>query len=682
MPKIPDIDSLGARPTPVSNRRITSVRNAGIVAQSAGQFGDQLADMGNKMLEKEDRLSFAAAKSAYMKADIAARNELENDNEYGTFETRYTERMKAAEEKSASFIKSKSDRALFTADIGVDFERGRGQVMKAAKAKEVTAKTALLYEGLETLRDVGRDALDEGTRSATITNANEMIEAAKGQGLIDPVQALSIKEKWSSDYAVEQVRLMINRGEKREAQAYLKRMRSVIQGEVGMRLEEKITGQIEELDTSDFVDGIMGIATSTDVGEPVPYGDPLRGRGTGISSAYGAKRSTGEHNGVDITGKRGTPVYPAYGAGTATVGYDKRSGHYVKIDHGNGLVSSYSHMDKPAVKNGDVVTPDTVIGDIGMSGNTTGPHVHMVVKKDGKTVDPQAVVGNARQSARRHDLDQLLAQVDIAADANGWDSVKRERVKTEVARRVGRDETLIARDEADADRAASDVVLELGDDFKNINQIPSAILAKMDSRDKAKYQRAAEANVKALKVDANGGEYLAASLMAEYEPENFKKAALGALVGKVTPAEFTALGLKQAKMRTEPEKGYNIRPSITSTISAYGGKNIGLNPSGSKDEQRDTLRAIDDMDDYLRDRVKPGERPTDDQLKAAFKHVTRKIANPDAGLIFGKKEVEAYKVDYGDIPKPDRDKIVAAYKKVNGKLPTQGEVVATWRRTR
>jgi soluble lytic murein transglycosylase len=686
MARLPDIDSLGARPTPQSNRRITSVRNAGVVAQSAGQLGDQIAGMGGKMLEKEDRLAYAAAKSTYMKADIEARNELENDQNYGTFESRYTERMKKAEEAASGFIKSKSDRAMFAADIGVDFARGRGQVMSAAKGKEITAKKAVLLGGLETLRDVGRDALDEGTRSATINQAAEMINAAKDQGLIDPVDALGMKEKWSSDYAIEQVRMMVNRGEKRQAQEYLKTMRSVIQGEAGLRLEEDITAQIAELDMSDFVDGIMGVATNDNFsGEPIPMGDPLQGKGTGIAKGgeYEAQRKNGPHYGVDLTGKRGTPIYSGKGAGVATVGYDERSGHFVRIDHGNGLVSSYSHMDKPLVTNGQTITPDTIIGQIGMSGKTTGAHVHYRVKQNKKDIDPNAVVSGVRQSARRHDLDQLLAQVDIAADAQGWDSLKREKAKTEVARRVGRDETLVARETDEAEREASRIVGDLGDKFTSVNQLPVLVRETLRAEGKLNpYMNAAEANSKTKAPSANGGDYLEQALKAEYDPEAFKKDSLAGIVDKVTPAEFRALTVRQAKMRTEPEKGYNIRSSIASTISAYGGKNIGLNPNGTKDEQRDALRAIDDMDDYLRSRVKAGESPTDDQLKAAFKHVTRKIANPDAGPIFGKKEVEAYKVEYEDIPQADRSKIIAAYKKVNGKLPTNGEVVTTWRRTR
>lgn len=671
MPRLPDIDSLGSRPVPRSQRRISSVRNAGAVADAAGGLGDKIAGIGNKIIEKEDRLSYAAAKSAYLKADVQARQELENDPEYGAHESRYQEKMKAAEEAASGFIKSKSDRAMFTADIGVDFERGRGQVLKGVHAKKITAKKAVLFEGLETLSDVGRDALDEETRATTIQNASEMIDAAAAEGLINQVERFAMKERWSSDYAIEQVRLMKARGDVRGAEAYLKKMRPIIQGEAGLRLEESLTKDIGELDMSDFVDGIMGVATNSEEGTDVPYGDPLRGRGTGIKAGgkFGVKRGSKTHNGVDMTGKRGSPIYSGYGAGTATVGYDKKSGHYVKIDHGNGLVSSYSHMDKPAVQSGDIITPDTIIGDIGMSGNTSGPHVHVVVKKDGKTVDPESVIGSARQSARRHDLDQLLAQVDIAADEAGWDSLKREQYKTEVARRVSRDETLASRDEAEADRSASEVVLELGGDFKSISQIPSQILDKMDPRDVARYERAATRNNKPAKIEANGVTAIQLDMMEILEPEKFASLNLGQYVGEVTKGELAGFLAKQARIAKKATEEVDIRPKITSTINVLSTKEMNLKGKGNEQNFINTVRTMEGI-------LAGNPKPTRSELDEAFKMATREIQI--YGTLYGTNDKPLYELEIDNIPANSRDRIIASAKRNLGREPTEEEIIQAY----
>ena len=76
-------------------------------------LGNELYGTGQRIFEKEDRLAYAAAKTAMLKADVATRQELENDPDYETWESRYTERMTAAREQAAGLIRSKSDRALF-----------------------------------------------------------------------------------------------------------------------------------------------------------------------------------------------------------------------------------------------------------------------------------------------------------------------------------------------------------------------------------------------------------------------------------------------------------------------------------------------------------------------------------------------------------------------------------------
>lgn len=122
-----------------------------------------------------------------------------------------------------------------------------------------------------------------------------------------------------------------------------------------------------------------------------------------VSSDYGPRTITlnGEkvskkHNGIDLTS--GTTIVPiAPGKVTAVKtdikGTTKSSstGNYVAINHGDNLVSYYYHMKYGSipVKVGDEVSKDTVIGEKGATGNVTGPHLHLAIKKSGKWVDPK-----------------------------------------------------------------------------------------------------------------------------------------------------------------------------------------------------------------------------------------------------------------------------------------------------
>ena len=65
-------------------------------------------------------------------------------------------------------------------------------------------------------------------------------------------------------------------------------------------------------------------------------------------------------------------------------------GNQVQIDHGNGLLTRYSHASKLAVSVGDIVTPGQVVALVGSTGRSTGPHLHFEVLKDGEFVDPEA----------------------------------------------------------------------------------------------------------------------------------------------------------------------------------------------------------------------------------------------------------------------------------------------------
>ncbi|WP_135853322.1 M23 family metallopeptidase [Halorussus salinus] len=85
---------------------------------------------------------------------------------------------------------------------------------------------------------------------------------------------------------------------------------------------------------------------------------------------------------IDIGNDYGTPLVAARG-GTATTGYGDRCGYYVSIDHGGGWTSIYCHMQERYVSNGQTVSEGQQIGEMGSTGNSTGPHVHFAIRYNG-----------------------------------------------------------------------------------------------------------------------------------------------------------------------------------------------------------------------------------------------------------------------------------------------------------
>ena len=131
---------------------------------------------------------------------------------------------------------------------------------------------------------------------------------------------------------------------------------------------------------------IPGGRLDVNIPKPAPspeaiFAWPLRGR---LSQGYSAR-----HRAIDIATAWGAPVYAAgegrvVRAGWLFTGY----GFSVIIRHPNGLVTLYSHMTHPAVKVGDWVKRGQPIGLVGSTGNSTGPHVHFEVRKNGVRVNP------------------------------------------------------------------------------------------------------------------------------------------------------------------------------------------------------------------------------------------------------------------------------------------------------
>lgn len=99
------------------------------------------------------------------------------------------------------------------------------------------------------------------------------------------------------------------------------------------------------------------------------------------------------HSGVDLAGNQGDPIY-AIAAGTVTSAYyNEANGYMVALSHGGGYGSLYAHMTGLIVSAGQYVTEGQVIGYVGSTGWSTGPHLHFEVHYNGSTVNPMQYIG-------------------------------------------------------------------------------------------------------------------------------------------------------------------------------------------------------------------------------------------------------------------------------------------------
>jgi murein DD-endopeptidase MepM/ murein hydrolase activator NlpD len=106
-----------------------------------------------------------------------------------------------------------------------------------------------------------------------------------------------------------------------------------------------------------------------------------------ITSSYGW-RSSGYHHGLDIAAEAGTAIKACASGEVVFTGYKSVYGRTVIIQHRDGKQSLYAHTQKVYVKTGEEVVKGQTIATVGTTGRTTGPHLHLEIKQNGKTLNP------------------------------------------------------------------------------------------------------------------------------------------------------------------------------------------------------------------------------------------------------------------------------------------------------
>ncbi len=121
---------------------------------------------------------------------------------------------------------------------------------------------------------------------------------------------------------------------------------------------------------------------------------PVNGR---ITSPFGYRinpftKAFSFHSGLDIAAPHGDKIKAAYYGKVTKVSYDSVGGNFVELAHNDGLVTQYFHCSEVVVKEGMVVRSGETIALVGSTGRSTGPHLHFVIKVDGKNVNPLYVM--------------------------------------------------------------------------------------------------------------------------------------------------------------------------------------------------------------------------------------------------------------------------------------------------
>ncbi len=128
--------------------------------------------------------------------------------------------------------------------------------------------------------------------------------------------------------------------------------------------------------------------------EAMPSLSPVKGFVSKTFYITGGEKAEEYHPGIDIAAPRNTPIRAAADGVIVASEFDDTYGYMVEIDHGYGLVTLYGHNARNLVNVGDRVSRGKTIAFVGSTGNSSAPHVHFEVRKNGVPVDPSKYLLN------------------------------------------------------------------------------------------------------------------------------------------------------------------------------------------------------------------------------------------------------------------------------------------------
>ena len=145
--------------------------------------------------------------------------------------------------------------------------------------------------------------------------------------------------------------------------------------------------------------------------------------GARLSSGFGRRRHpilgyNKMHRGVDFAAPRGTPIYAAGNGVIVQAGRNGAYGNYIRVRHNSRYTTAYAHMKSLArgMRRGKRVTQGQVIGTVGTTGRSTGPHLHYEILSNGKRTNPMRVKMPSGRKLKGEELESFQVARTLTDD--------------------------------------------------------------------------------------------------------------------------------------------------------------------------------------------------------------------------------------------------------------------------
>ncbi|UXC93133.1 M23 family peptidase [Sphingobium sp. RSMS] len=669
MPRIPTYGAATVSPAQTTSARFRAADNnggvGGAIARGLEGAGGAVVDFAERQAKIEDDLARTNADNLYLSASTAA-NSAVNDlkTRLGKDALDYRPSAGKAIDDAFSSTLSRADRLtrrylepqLSRLRVSAENEMSSYAVGQSRVYQQETGK-AKLTNAIE----MAVAADDPAKRSEFIQQVKDQTRANLSMaGLADPeILASEERKAVSGTHTAVTNRYLADKNVEL-ANAYFEAHRDEMTAGDEASLSASLAAPLQKRWASQQVDALMTLPPIGEPGKAAPRGTPVTDGAGAIKALFPQAHVTDNKRDPDSALGKANPR-----------SWHVKSAAAVDVRPIPGM--TFDQYVKGVEDAGYTVIEALNEVGSGRSKHATGDHWHIVLGQGGGGVAP---------SARRWDLQDLTSKVYAAAKTNGWTFEQREAVLEQAKDRVSFDEQLKARDEAAADRSASEWVISKGASFTDISQMPASIRNSLSPDAVRSYMGVAKSNSKPVEVPANGMTATSLELMRIMEPEKFAATPLGKYAGQVTRAEMQGLLVEQAKIiKGDPDK--SIRSKVASTISTFGVED-GL--TGSKEEDRKKRVAVQKIMETEISAVTGGKRnPTDDELYRAYQSATRDVTftvnTTFAGIPTGQAQrtKPRFELEARDIPENIRQRIVAGWTKTYGGAPDDEQIATAYR---
>jgi hypothetical protein len=277
--------------------------------------------------------------------------------------------------------------------------------------------------------------------------------------------------------------------------------------------------------------------------------------------------------------------------------------------------------------------------------------------------------GTYSNTPRQWDRPAVYANLEAVAEREGWNPERIERARSELDRRINRDEGLLQEQQSDAYETAANIAAERGDAFR-VASIPREVWNRMSPVQQAKLRDVEAELTKPKPVAAGGMDYQTLRVMQRLEPEKFKRVDVLSYAGRMTNSELMDMWLNQQESLRRPASAFQPQSAIGEAI------NRGKKYHGMEIDDDQLPEVYDFMEDWLRGQFqkngKIGPNDADEALRTAMA-----VAQREEGWIWD-TERRSFEIEAENVPAAWRERFVRNWQ--GSGTPSDEQVLEAYRR--